>query len=248
MWMSTTLQRALKPTIATSSHDLGKKFIIVSDKNVLIFDRGGYTQIWQPACELQDRCELGKHLVFQEIMIILDPGGDSNLFILEDRNILRGRENFKNEHAVGSGIQRKRKRCENFDTAWMRLYKSHIYDIEFVKTEDCSYCHAHYDFKDNFSISTSRLLVADSISFPAVPVSFLSSARCMCTAEFCASKLQQNSVRTIFYAIFDASSNIAVLDLSEYNISGWLSHFKLKASGHLHLNPGKRILKSLVHK
>ncbi|KAK1381088.1 hypothetical protein POM88_027832 [Heracleum sosnowskyi] len=54
------------------------------------------------------------------------------------------------------------------------------------------------------------------------------SPRCLCTADFRDCELQQNFSRMIFSALFDASSNIAFLDLSENNISGWLSHFKWK--------------------
>ncbi|KAK1353008.1 NACHT, LRR and PYD domains-containing protein 14 [Heracleum sosnowskyi] len=312
--------------------------------------------------------------------------------------------NHENGHEVASGSQRKRKRCDNFETAWMTLYKSRFSGFRLIKPADCSYCHAKrigtHDFRNewqelywnshiqkclsvaaekavlpyfegclgeikipdsillsmgykqcgsylevdysklayhcqhfglyaryltlqnvllqtetchllrnsklealvvqwikskeqvegvckllsqnietmaslrfnhcklssefvnaicesllvkdlpthriqHFTFNTSRLLEADSISIPAGLKSFLSSARCLCTADFRDSELQQNFARMIFSALFDASSNIAFLDLSENNISGWLSHFKWKPSSHLHVNPGICTLKSL---
>ncbi|WOG85922.1 hypothetical protein DCAR_0105115 [Daucus carota subsp. sativus] len=312
--------------------------------------------------------------------------------------------NYGNEHEVASGSQRKRKRCENFETAWMTLYKSRFSDFRRLKPETCHYCHAkrvgihdsgnkwqgrywnshiqkclsvaaekavlpyfdgclgeikipdtillsmgykqcgsylevdysklayhcqhfglyarrltlhnvllqtetchllrnskleelvvqwikskeqvegvckllsqnvetlsslHFNhcklsaefvnaicdslfLKDipthriqHFTVNTSRLLEFNSISIPTGLKSLLSSARCLCTADFRDSELRQNSARTVFSALFDASSNIAFLDLSENNISGWLSHFKWKPSSQLHLNPEICALKSL---
>ncbi|KAK1353010.1 hypothetical protein POM88_052848 [Heracleum sosnowskyi] len=62
--------------------------------------------------------------------------------------------NHENGHEVASGSQRKRKRCDNFETAWMTLYKSRFSGFRLIKPADCSYCHAKrigiHDFRNEW--------------------------------------------------------------------------------------------------
>ncbi|KAK1353011.1 hypothetical protein POM88_052849 [Heracleum sosnowskyi] len=62
--------------------------------------------------------------------------------------------NHENEYEVAAGSQRKRKRCENFETAWMTLYKSRFSGFRLIKPMDCSYCHTKrvgtHDFRNEW--------------------------------------------------------------------------------------------------
>ncbi|KAF1002434.1 hypothetical protein AG4045_001734 [Apium graveolens] len=236
--------------------------------------------------------------------------------------------NYENEHEAASGIQRKRKRCENFETAWMALYKSRFSGFRRIKPADCSYCHAErvgtHDSRNewqelywNSHIQKCLSVAAEKAVLPhfegclsdikipdidhllrnskleALVVQWIKSkeqvegvckllsqnTETMASLQFIIAsflrslsmqyafsldfrdcELKQSSARMIFSALFDASSNIAFLDLSENNVSyrshlqfasiltklsGWLSHFKWKPSSHLHVNPGMCTLKSL---
>nr|XP_017255613.1 PREDICTED: ribonuclease inhibitor-like [Daucus carota subsp. sativus] len=71
----------------------------------------------------------------------------------------------------------------------------------------------------HFRVNSSRSFEA---GLPTRVVSFLSSARSLCTVDFCDSNLSRDSAKKVFNELSEASSDIAVLDLSENDITGWL--------------------------
>ncbi|KAM7501543.1 hypothetical protein LguiB_000447 [Lonicera macranthoides] len=98
----------------------------------------------------------------------------------------------------------------------------------------------------HFSIKTSSFLGKDSFTLPVGLASLLSSAKSLKSLSFCDDRLQQNFVKMVFTTLLDASSGIAVLDLSENSIGGWLSHFKWGPFSYSKLSFGKdKSLKSL---
>lgn len=62
-------------------------------------------------------------------------------------------------------------------------------------------------------------------SLPTGLQSLLSSARSMCSLKLCGSRLGRNFAKALFVTLLSVSSCISVLDLSENEISGCLSHF-----------------------
>ncbi|KAK1353014.1 hypothetical protein POM88_052852 [Heracleum sosnowskyi] len=75
-----------------------------------------------------------------------------------------------------------------------------------------------------------------TFSVPAGLKSFLSSARCLCTADFRDCDLQQNSARMIFSALFDASSNICF----------WTSQKTIYLAGFLISNGNFQVIYMLI--
>ncbi|XP_002521155.2 NACHT, LRR and PYD domains-containing protein 14 isoform X2 [Ricinus communis] len=82
----------------------------------------------------------------------------------------------------------------------------------------------------NFSIRTSIFLETDLVSLPPSLVSFLSSGRSLCSLRFSGNHLDRKFARILFTLLFDDSSNISVLDLSDNIIAGWLSNFNRGSS------------------
>ncbi|GMY06158.1 protein nlrc3 [Fagus crenata] len=82
----------------------------------------------------------------------------------------------------------------------------------------------------HFSINTSSLLENNLFSLPVGLSSFLSSGRSLCSLKFCDNQLGRNFAKLVFNTILDVSSSISILDLSENNISGWLSDFNKRSS------------------
>ncbi|KAL5711716.1 hypothetical protein ACHQM5_013970 [Ranunculus cassubicifolius] len=75
-----------------------------------------------------------------------------------------------------------------------------------------------------FSIKASDI-VEKEVRLPSGVLSFLSSGRSLQSLKFCDNKLGPSFARTVFDTLLDSSSDLSVLDLSENNISGWLSNF-----------------------
>ncbi|XP_071913224.1 uncharacterized protein [Coffea arabica] len=88
---------------------------------------------------------------------------------------------------------------------------------------------------EHFSIRISNFLDTSSSTLPAGLASFLSSGRCLSSLSLSDDHLRRNFVEMILDVLFDSSSNIAALDLSENYMSGWPSHFKWTS------RPGKQL-------
>ncbi|XP_010540943.1 PREDICTED: protein NLRC3 isoform X2 [Tarenaya hassleriana] len=87
----------------------------------------------------------------------------------------------------------------------------------------------HTNGMQHFSIKTSSLEM-DPVSFPSAFISFLKSGRSLLSLKFCDSLLDGHFARTVFSVLLDSSSNLSSLDLSENNISGWLSTFNWRSA------------------
>lgn len=82
----------------------------------------------------------------------------------------------------------------------------------------------------NFSISASSFVENNLLSLPVGLESFLSSGRSLCSLKLCDNQLGPKFANRVFNTLLNASSSISVLDLSENNISGWLSNFNKRSS------------------
>ncbi|MCD9560685.1 hypothetical protein HAX54_019429 [Datura stramonium] len=80
----------------------------------------------------------------------------------------------------------------------------------------------------HFSIKTSSFLENNFPCLPAGLISLLSSGRSLSSLCLSDNHLPRHLATIVFDTLVDASSSITVLDLSENNITGWLSHFKWK--------------------
>ncbi|KAJ8559367.1 hypothetical protein K7X08_003425 [Anisodus acutangulus] len=89
----------------------------------------------------------------------------------------------------------------------------------------CMHCPQAHGLQ-HFSIKTSSFLEIPSL--PAGLISLLSSGRSLSSLCLSDNHLPRHFARIVFDTLIDASSSITVLDLSENNIMGWLSHFKWK--------------------
>ncbi|XVF21454.1 hypothetical protein REPUB_Repub12eG0091700 [Reevesia pubescens] len=94
----------------------------------------------------------------------------------------------------------------------------------------------------HFSVSTSSFLESDPVSVVDRLASFLSSGRSLHSLKLCDNHLDWNFARRVFSTLLDASSSLSILDLSENNISGWLSNFNWRSSA---LRPSSGVAKSL---
>ncbi|CAG7900424.1 unnamed protein product [Brassica rapa] len=65
----------------------------------------------------------------------------------------------------------------------------------------------------------------DPLAAPPAFISFLNSVRSLQSVHFCDSHLDRHIARMIFSTLLDSSSGLSTLDISENNISGWLSTF-----------------------
>ncbi|XP_048503883.1 uncharacterized protein LOC104899423 isoform X2 [Beta vulgaris subsp. vulgaris] len=81
----------------------------------------------------------------------------------------------------------------------------------------------------NFSVKASRVLEANPTSLPLKLVSFLSS-RSLESLSFCEDHIGRNFAKLTLMALLDASSALSTLELSDNNISGWLSDFHCNSS------------------
>ncbi|KFK40400.1 hypothetical protein AALP_AA3G368500 [Arabis alpina] len=79
-----------------------------------------------------------------------------------------------------------------------------------------------------FCIKTSSIDI-DPLAAPSAFISFLNSGRSLHSLHFCDSQLDRHIARMVFSTLLDSSSNLSSLDLSENNISGWLSTFSWRS-------------------
>ncbi|XP_004290025.1 PREDICTED: protein NLRC5 isoform X1 [Fragaria vesca subsp. vesca] len=75
----------------------------------------------------------------------------------------------------------------------------------------------------HFSINTTKFLETNPSSVPVELVSFLSSGRSLYSLKLSDNHLGQKFAKVLFSTLLNASSSLSILDLSENNISGWLS-------------------------
>ncbi|CAH9081067.1 unnamed protein product [Cuscuta europaea] len=99
----------------------------------------------------------------------------------------------------------------------------------------------------HFTIMASRLLLDNDGSLPPSGLlHFLSSGRSLSSLNLSDNKLNQKSARMTLHTLLSTLSSISILDLSENNINGWLSHFKWQSTSSMHLPCGmSNSLKSL---
>ncbi|CAA0825735.1 RNI-like superfamily protein [Striga hermonthica] len=83
---------------------------------------------------------------------------------------------------------------------------------------------------EHFLIKRSSFLQSDSSPVPIGLISFLTSGRSLLSLTLCDNQLGRNFARVIFNSLIDASTGISKLDLSENNISGFLSQFRWRSS------------------
>ncbi|KAI4329851.1 hypothetical protein MLD38_028191 [Melastoma candidum] len=86
----------------------------------------------------------------------------------------------------------------------------------------------------SFSITASIFLDNPKASFPVGFLSFIVSGRYLDSLNLCDMRLDWNHGKVLFSSLLEAASDVAVLDLSDNNISGWLSNFDVAS-----LNSGK---------
>ncbi|XP_057965674.1 uncharacterized protein LOC131156192 isoform X3 [Malania oleifera] len=79
----------------------------------------------------------------------------------------------------------------------------------------------------HFSIKSSSFLETNMVSLP-IGLESLLSGRFLSSLSFSDSQLGRNFATMVFNILLDASSSLSILDLSENNISGWLSNFNLR--------------------
>ncbi|KAK4376209.1 hypothetical protein RND71_006886 [Anisodus tanguticus] len=106
----------------------------------------------------------------------------------------------------------------------------------------CMHCPQAHGLQ-HFSIKTSSFLEIPSL--PAGLISLLSSGRSLSSLCLSDNHLPRHFARIVFDTLIDASSSITVLDLSENNIMGWLSHFKWKYRSNTEPDGKYNSLKSL---
>lgn len=75
----------------------------------------------------------------------------------------------------------------------------------------------------SFSISTSNFLETNPLFLPLGLVSFLSLGRSLYSLKLSDNHLGRNFAKMVLGTLINASSSLSILDLSDNNISGWLS-------------------------
>ncbi|KAK6940576.1 Leucine-rich repeat [Dillenia turbinata] len=75
----------------------------------------------------------------------------------------------------------------------------------------------------HFAVKASRFMNPNNI--PAEFISFLSSGSSLDSLSFCESHFGKKLAKVVFRSLFDASSGLSILDLSDNKITGWLSFF-----------------------
>ncbi|GER41150.1 leucine-rich repeat family protein [Striga asiatica] len=83
---------------------------------------------------------------------------------------------------------------------------------------------------EHFLIKRSSFLQSDSSPVPIGLISFLTCGRSLRSLTLCDNQLGRNFARVVFNSLIDASTSISKLDLSENNISGFLSQFRWRSS------------------
>ncbi|XP_011083100.1 uncharacterized protein LOC105165701 isoform X2 [Sesamum indicum] len=82
----------------------------------------------------------------------------------------------------------------------------------------------------HFSIKRSSFLQTDSSPVPVGLTSFLTSGSSLHSVTLCDDQLGRNFARVIINSLLDSAASISTLDLSENNITGFLSHFRWRSS------------------
>ncbi|KAL3530334.1 hypothetical protein ACH5RR_009656 [Cinchona calisaya] len=83
----------------------------------------------------------------------------------------------------------------------------------------------------HFAIKTSSFDGSNYYSLPAGLATFLSSGRSLSSLSLCDDHLHQHFVKMVLNILLDTPSSIEALDLSENNITGWLSRFQWSTKG-----------------
>ncbi|KZV23665.1 hypothetical protein F511_06995 [Dorcoceras hygrometricum] len=83
---------------------------------------------------------------------------------------------------------------------------------------------------EHFSIKRSSFLQTDSSPLPVGLIPFLTSGRSLCSLTLCDVYLGRNFAKVVLSTLLDSSASISILDLSENNISGFLSQFRWKST------------------
>ncbi|XP_074317237.1 uncharacterized protein LOC141653391 isoform X2 [Silene latifolia] len=81
----------------------------------------------------------------------------------------------------------------------------------------------------HFAVKSSKFLEANPASLSPMLLTFISS-RFLETLELSDAHIGRNCAKLIFSTLIDASSALSTLDLSDNNISGWLSDFRCEVS------------------
>lgn len=84
----------------------------------------------------------------------------------------------------------------------------------------------------HFLIKSSRILESNHASFPTGFLSFLSSGSSLCSLRFSYNHLGADFARMIFDALLYSSPCLSILELSECNISGFLSNVNERFTSH----------------
>ncbi|KAK9733850.1 hypothetical protein RND81_04G096700 [Saponaria officinalis] len=77
----------------------------------------------------------------------------------------------------------------------------------------------------HFAVKSSKFLEANPTSLPPKLLTFMTS-RSLVSLEFSDVRIERNCAKLIFSTLIDSSSTLSVLDLSDNNISSWLSDFR----------------------
>ncbi|MBA0590069.1 hypothetical protein Gorai_018788, partial [Gossypium raimondii] len=97
----------------------------------------------------------------------------------------------------------------------------------------------------HFSISSSSFHEIDPVSLAHSLASFLSSGRSLRSLKLCDNNLDRNFAKSVFSTLLDSSCSLTSFDLSENNISGWLSIFNWKSNTFLSSSGVTKSLQSL---
>ncbi|GMH30919.1 hypothetical protein Nepgr_032762 [Nepenthes gracilis] len=82
----------------------------------------------------------------------------------------------------------------------------------------------------HFAVKASKL-ADENLTFFSDMLALFLSGRSLSSLSFCDCHIGRSYAKLVFKTLLDASSNLSSLDLSENNISGWLSDFFSKSSG-----------------
>ncbi|XP_047315193.1 NACHT, LRR and PYD domains-containing protein 13 isoform X2 [Impatiens glandulifera] len=95
----------------------------------------------------------------------------------------------------------------------------------------------------HFAIKSSRFSESNQTSSPRGIATFLASGRLLSSLTFSDDRLGPNDAGMVLTTLLDDSSRIVSLDLSENNITGWMTHFRCSST--VLSNPSLEIEKSL---
>ncbi|QCD97813.1 uncharacterized protein LOC114192079 [Vigna unguiculata] len=95
----------------------------------------------------------------------------------------------------------------------------------------------------HLSIISSSFLEPCAVSLPRGLVSFLSSGRSLCSLKLSGNHHGRTFAKDLLVTLFNLSSSLSVLDLSDNKIAGWLSDFNRRflSDSHLCFGSGKSL-------